>query len=235
LANGTQTPIKSQICRYLDGQDLFNSDVEPEDLMAVYTTQEIENLFEGGLLSCVSSTVKTVDRYITLTCEDGSGDIDVSALLGLELDIYANYIYVDPSVSKIKMTSYGGADVVVSSQENGYTTDEYLGLFKGHSADAYSGTLMYFAGDVYLFLDSGSGKLIPQGFYYVSTSGHPNGISLTALANNPMNYTVSEEELARYSIYINKETGKLSDAYVDTGLEDSSASALGGFSGGKVE
>ena len=50
-----------------------------------------------------------------------------------------------------------------------------------------------------------------------------------------MNYTVSEEELARYSIYINKETGKLSDAYVDTGLEDSSASALGGFSGGKVE
>lgn len=234
LASGSQTPIKSQICRYLDGQNLFDSSVESQDLMAVYTTQEIENLFEGGLLSWVSSTVKTVDRYITLTCKDGSGDIDVSALLGLELDIYANYIYVDPSVAKIKMTSYGGADVVVSSQENGYTSEEYLGLFKGHSADAYSGTLMYFAADVYLFLDSGSGKLIPKGFYYVPASD-PDGISLTELAENPMNYTVSEEELARYSIYINKETGKLSDAYVDTGLEDSSASALGGFSGGKVE
>jgi hypothetical protein len=54
------------------------------------------------------------------------------------------------------------------------------------------------------------------------------------LADNPNNYRIDPDELKEYSIYINDD-GTLSNAYVDTGLEDNNSPAVGGFSGGSIE
>ena len=206
--------------------------------MATYNPSELENL--SGLFT---NTIKTVDRYVSLKSDSGDDSIDLGSLVGASLKIYANYIYVDPSVREISLTGAalisGDMDIYISSQESGYTTKEYLGLFQTHSADTYSGTLLYFANQVdikykqyWLIFPVTKTKTIAPGFYYIAAD--PNGTGLSKLADNPNTYLVAAEDLKDYSIYINPD-GSLSNAYVDTGIEDNSSVGVGGFSGGNME
>ncbi len=234
ISDSGTTPMSSQICRYDSGTNLLGGS-KNQSLMAEYSTTEIERLFSGGL-SGLASTVKTVDRYVSLKADEGNNTIDIGALAGIELDIYANYIYVDPSVTAIKMSSLFSSDVKISSQESGYTTHEYLGIFKGHSAETYTGTLLYFANTVnitYGNLFGGSKTVsIAPGFYWMAATD--SGTSLSVLAENPSAYEVNPEILKDYSVYINPD-GSLSNAYVDTGLLDNNNATAGGFSGGSME
>ena len=232
-SSGGTTVYKPQISRYEDGADLFDPDTAPIELMAEYTTDEINGLFSNGIFSWLSSAVKIVDRYIALKpSSSGTGVIDIYAALNLDLDIYTNYLYVDPAVTTIRLDSaINNISFTISSQENGYTTDEYLGWFKGHSADAYSGTLMYFGGQVEIVVENRVVNTIPKGFYYVPASD-ADGVALTDF--DWAAHTIDPEMLQQYSIYIDPYTGKINDAYVDTGLEDSSPN-MGGFSGGMIE
>lgn len=228
---GTIT-MPTQICRYDNGTNLLGNATNMS-LMAEYTTSEIENLFENGFISSIlGSTVKTVDRYVSLKADNASGTIDIDSWLsGSQLDIYANYVYVDSSVKKINMSSwFGGNDIRVSSQESGYTTQEYLGIFKGHSAETYTGTILYFSGSVQINLGR-STKTVAPGFYWIQATD--NGTSLAELADNPADHAIDPEELKDYSIYINPD-GSLSNAYVDTGLLDNNSVGAGGFSGGSM-
>lgn len=242
IVSGDTTNVERQICRYDDGANLFSA--TPQPLTAPYTTSEIQNLFS----SWIASTVKTVDRYITLSCKDGSGSLNVGSLTTCELDIYANYIYVDPSVTKINVSGYFGSDLRISSQESGYTTNEYLGLFKDNSAESYSGTLVYLGTDVAFtyregLFEGSRTKTIKKGFYYVYSKD--NGTSLKDLATNLFEgdnlndnvdkkpYRIDPSSLKNYSVYIDSE-GNISNAYVDTGIWDNTNTGLGGFSGGNV-
>lgn len=230
-------PVTSQICRYDDGTDLF-SGAQNQPLMATYTPTEIENLSTAFS----SKTIKTVDRYVSLKSDSGNSRIDLGSLTGATLKIYANYIYFDPSVTGINLSGaalVSNSDVLISSQESGYTTKEYLGLFQTHSADTYTGTLLYFANRVdikytqyWLIIPVTRTKSVAPGFYYIPATA--DGTSLSKLADNPDEYRIEPDSLKDYSIYINPD-GTLSNAYVDTGIEDNSSVGVGGFSGGNME
>ena len=234
IINGeVTTPVQKQICRYENGTNLLGQ-AENMSLTAEYTTREIEDLFNNGFVSSIfGSTVKTVDRYVSLKADNDDGVVNIDSwITGSHLDIYANYVYIDSSVKEFNMSSWlGGSDIRISSQESGYTTQEYLGIFKGHSAESYTGTILYFADSVRINL-GGSTKTVSPGFYWLDATD--NGTSLTVLADNPNNYRIDPDELKEYSIYINDD-GTLSNAYVDTGLEDNNSPAVGGFSGGSIE
>lgn len=237
ISNGATTQIASQICRYDHGTDLLGGATNMA-LMAEYTTSEIENLFKSGIFGdswlggLLGSTVKTVDRYVSLKADNDDGAINVSSrFTGNQLDIYANYVYIDSSVKEINLTSRSGSnDIRISSQESGYTTFEYLGIFKGHSAETYTGTILYFSGTVTINCGSGPKQVAP-GFYWINATD--KGTSLSVLADNPADYRIDPAELKDFSVYINPD-GSLSNAYVDTGLLDDSSVGAGGFSGGNM-
>ena len=69
---------------------------------------------------------------------------------------------------------------------------------------------------------------IPAGFYYVPAD--PDGVSIRDLKK----YAITAESLKDIAVYIDPETGALSNAFVDTGIFDNTSSSLGGFSGGNV-
>jgi hypothetical protein len=238
----------SQICRYDHGTDLLANAADKQTLIATYTTKMIEDLFTGGL-SGLASTVKTVDRYVSIKPVGDNTTIDLSALLSVNLDIYANYVYFDPDVTRINLTSFLNSDVTISPQEDGYTTYEYLGLFQTHSAESYSGTILFFGSDLVVDFPSGSDVTIKQGFYRVTS-----GISLSDFRNQANiggagskieaillfewdgeQRRAGIEKLRNYSVYIDPTTGEFDDAYVDTGLDSNESGGLGGFSGGKVQ
>ena len=247
----SQIPMQQQICRYDDGTNIFG-DASPEELTVRYTTSEIEDLFsQGSIIGSLSgSGVKIIDRYISISCDNGSS-MDIGSLIGSDkLSIYTNYIHFDDSIKEIKFSSgLGGSssDVVISSQESGYNDTEYLVYFQNNSPEKYKGTLLYFEGKTKLKISAWFGISnkevdISEGFYYIYAT--TNGTSLTALTDlftgtdlsentEQKPYRVDPADLAKYSIYVN-EDGTLSDAYVDTGLEDNDMSAVGGFSGGNM-
>jgi len=84
---------------------------------------------------------------------------------------------------------------------------------------------------------------IPSGFYYIPASDE--GTSLKVLADIPSGvygtindtdkvHRINPNDLSKYSVYINKETGAMSDAFVDTGLIGNSDLGESGFSGGNM-
>ena len=250
-SSGATTPMQKQICRYDNGTDIF-SDASAEELTVKYTTSEIEDLFSQGSTwgSVTGSGVKIIDRYISISCDDGNG-IDIGSWIGSDrLSIYTNYIHFDDSIKEIKFSSgIGGSssDIVISSQESGYNDSEYLVYFQNNSPEKYKGTLLYFEGNTKLKISAWFGWQskevnISKGFYYIYAT--TNGTSLTALTDlftgtdltqntSQKPYRVDPASLAEYSIYVN-EDGTLSDSYVDTGLEDNNSTAVGGFSGGNM-
>lgn len=220
--------IKQQICRYEDGVDIFPEAENMQPLMVTYTTSDVNGWFDNPF----GKTVKMVDRYVSLERDGTNNDIKISALVTNKLNIYANYIYFD--IGKIQVDTLGSSsDVIIHSQESGYSDKEYLGLFTEHTGESHGGTLLYFAGQTTLkFGYFSEGKTIAPGFYHIpATAG---GTSLSKLADNPDSFKVLPEELKDYSIYINAD-GSLSNAYVDTGLFDNNSVGFGGFSGGSVK
>lgn len=229
------TSVDKQICRYDNEADLFNN-AEVQPLMVTYYTDEIEDLSKNGVGSGVFTTVRTVDRYISLACPEGKDTLKMGALLGKNYDIYANYIYVDPTLKKIDLTGLFAGEIRINSQESGYTEQEYLGLFKDNTAETYAGTLIYTKNGFsvtysYLFgRYTKYTKNIQPGFYYISAVD--GGTSISSLVDKT---PLTEADLEAMSIYIDA-NGNLSNAYVDTGLYDNSGSGLGngGFSGGNM-
>lgn len=233
MNNGLATQILKQICRYENGTNLL-SQVESMPPAVEYTTSEIDNLFTNGLVSSDSDPiVKIVDRYVSLTADKADGNIStMSWLVGSELHINANYVYFDSSVKEIDMSHwFEGSDIRISSQESGYSPQEYLGYFKGNSAESYNGTILYFSSTVRINLGD-SVRTVSPGFYWIDATD--DGTSLTILANNPQNYKIAPEALKNHSIYINPD-GSLGNAYIGTGLEGVNSATVGGFSGGSIE
>lgn len=233
-------PAKKQIVRYDDkdsGVDLFTKSTDTKELIIVYTPEEVEELFNNGIISSLSSSVKIVDRYVSIEPTGNKNtSIDLAALLNAELDIYANYVYFSPKVTNISIESWLNADIRVNSQESGYTTQEYLGIFRRYSGDSYSGTILYFGADT--TLNGNRNQTIKQGFYWVAAT--KDGTSLSKLvgitqANEKPNEIefLTPEELSSMSVYI-KTDGSINNSYVDTGLADNESTGLGGFSGGSV-
>ena len=230
-------PAKKQIVRYDDGVDLFTKSTDTKDLVTEYSTSEIETLFTTSIISSLSSSVKFVDRYVTIVPSGTNKSIDLQALLNAELDIYANYVYFSPDVTNISVQSWLNGDIRVNSQESGYTTQEYLGIFRRYSGDSYSGTILYFGADT--TLNGNRNQTIKQGFYWVAAT--KDGTSLSKLVGITNANEIPEqieyltpEELANMSVYISPRDGSISDSYVDTGLADNESTGLGGFSGGSV-
>lgn len=252
LSNGQDAcdPKKPQICRYDNGANLFVS--SEQALMTPYTIKEIEDLrdgISGGIFwdqSSDKSTVKMVDRYVYLFAEEGGdGKLELHANDRMNLQIYANYVQIAPSVTHISVTCDNdpwdlvndeGSYVMICSQEYGYSSTEYLGFFTVHSQESYSGTLLRLEGDLTVTYNRDGRyeevtKVIPKGFYYISAKDS-DGVTLREIAENPTAYEVDPTTLPDYAVNM-KPNG--SNAYVDTGLWGSGSGGASGFSGGSVQ
>ncbi len=238
------------IRRIKDGFDFFNGTDVPEDtLMVTYTTDDISKT-DNWLFNNAAS-IKTTDRYITVS----EATLDATAF-NKSIWIYSNYIYF-PNLTEIKMTREVaglGTRFCINSQESGYTTNEYMGLFNQHTAENYNGTLVYFGKDV--IIKNGTFIIkeyeIPKGFYFIKAKPadqNGSGRSITELCSakeltsedlskeenkDATVWKVPIEELANYSIYID-ENGNLSNSYVDTGLFGNNTIGGGNFTGGNTQ
>ena len=235
LTNGSVVvTMPTQICRFSDNTDLFANDLplQKQPLTAEYKPSEIEALFKKQHILDFQwfKTVKIVDRYIELKPEtDGETSINLGARLKGELDLYTNYLYVDPKITTINMTG-GSNDIVINSHESGFTEQEYLGIFKGHTGDSYSGTILYFKNGLTVNYSGGKQVVINPGFYYIDAVN--NGVALSDF--NSKAVLIPESSLKDIAVYIDPNTGKISDSYIDTGLDDNESVGIGGFSGGTV-
>ena len=230
VLSGTNKPlIDPQICRYDSGADLFaGADMRP--LQASYTTDEIE-----GKLSSIIPTIRIIDRYV-----DISGDALTlyNFVFPGELQLYSNYISFDSSVTEITLSNTRDG-ITFSSQETGYTSNEYLFLFKNSTAEEYNGTLIHFESDVTIkiisysgFIPSVSTHTVAAGFYAVPSGETRNILDFNnSDAANPI-MKLDDDELLKYSSVI-KEDGSMESAYVDVGFK-TDASVAGGFGGGTV-
>lgn len=245
-------PVGPAICRYENDRDLFTA--EAQSLMVPYTTAELE----GMLQKDTTIQAKTVDRYVTISCDDGSKSLSKSRNgVGFELNMFANYIYIDSTVERINLSAAGSifgatheADFRINSQESGYTAYEYLGLFTTHSAESYAGTLVYVKNNLPISCNVSTGDwwnpyskkqgTIEAGFYFIPAT--EDGISLTELRNGVVSptpvegkpYKVGLESLKNFSVVINTDGSLSSNAFVDPGIYDNTSTGLGGFSGGNV-
>lgn len=228
--------VPALICRYPSPTDLFKAyDTGAEqDLTALYQVSDLNDAFDDAL------NIKTVERYIEIT---GSETLKVPGyIVSRDLNLYANYISFDTSVSKILLAKglYGGAtgDLFINTQESGYTEQEYLSFFKTTSADNYNGTILNIKNPAGLTVINGLTELsrdrytLPNGCYIVWAED--SGTSIYEIAkdvvtNPESKFRIKTEDLKKYaeSIEDNK-------AYVDAGLEDTGG-VTGGFGGGSVK
>lgn len=216
-ADKTTAAETAKICRYdgtvsingstYTGVDLFAAP-EVQPVMVSYTAQEIEAAIQNE-----TASVGITDRYITLSSNDGKLKID-KFLTGVKIDIRANYIHIDSTVTTIDLTpminlgwSFTPADIEVSSQESGYSNIEYLGLFNSifSSTESYSGTLIYveanslqikYMKSTYIGYVTSSATL-NKGFYYFYATD--TGTSLTKVDGGLLVYNsnaTTPEELA---------------------------------------
>lgn len=235
--------VSRQICRYDSGTNLFTG--EEQELMVTYPISTINGWFAKEGDAWYEDNLRyvgIVDRYMSI-----AGDLPTftaDSFWGSRLDIYSNYIYIDPAVQSIVDKGEG---IMIHSQENGYEDDEYLFLFADES-DVYSGTIIYIAPDT-----PGGGEgdgilvnntFISSGFYYIFAS--EDGTSISALANAlPLGTTIEEamsqrkpfkvdpETLSAYSVYVLRD-GSLSNAYANTFIENTGGTG-GAFGVATVE
>lgn len=229
VLSGTNKPlIDPQICRYDSGADLFAGAVM-RPLQASYTTDEIEN----ALLSIVP-TITIIDRYVDIS---GSSLTLYNFVFGFipfeaDMNLYSNYVSFDSSIEKLYVPSNFRDGLMIGSQETGYTSNEYLFLFKYSTAEEYNGTLIHFESDVKVYAGVSYHHTIDAGFYAVPSGETRNILDF----NNPESAKyvakLDDDDLLKYSSVI-KEDGSMDSAYVDTGFE-TDASVTGGFGGGTV-
>ena len=218
LSNSSKFLIDPQICRYESGTDLFNGAVI-QPLQASYTTSEIEDQ-----LSSLLPTITIIDRYVDIS---GSSLTLYNIILEADIYLYSNYIAFDSSLTRITVPALIRDGLTFSSQETGYTENEYLFLFKTSTAEEYNGTLIHFESDVDVYKGLRKSHTIEAGFYAV-----PAGETANVLDLNKTIMPLEPEELLEYSSVIDKH-GSMDSAYVDTGFETDD-SVEGGFGGGSV-
>lgn len=243
-------PYSKTINRIKDGFDFFSGTDVPEDsLMVTYTTDDISKT--DNWLFDQAASIKTTDRYITISEEKMN-----AVAFNKSIWIYSNYIYF-PNLTEIRISNdyvFLGTRFYINSQESGYTTNEYMGLFNQHTAENYNGTLVYFGNDVTVKTGIISIKenKITKGFYFIKAKPadqNGSGRSITELFSakeltsedlskeenkDATVWKVPIEELAKYSIYID-ENGNLSNSYVDTGLFGNNTIGGGSFTGGNTQ
>ena len=240
---GDGIKVNADIFRYKTGTNLFTVDLTEEEedgadaakqqLRVSYDTSDFMEAFEDAY------HLHTVERYMDIT-ESVQLDMPIERALfefpvERHLNLYSNFISFDESVTEIKLGEHDGilavyqSDIIINTQESGYTEKEYLGFFRTNSADTYNGTILQVKGDKVTISRGSTSYALENGFYFVGAV--TDGTSL---------FDVAKEYEADGSHYItNKEmleyAQSLSDnhAYVDTGLETSEMSA-GGFGGGSV-
>ena len=246
VAPGDGIKVSADIFRYKTGTNLFTVDLTEEEedgadaakqqLRVSYDTAAFMDAFEDAY------HLHTVERYMDIT-ESVQLDMPVKwfgAWFEYHLNLYSNFISFDESVTEIKLGEHVSevfgyeihtyeSDIIINTQESGYTEKEYLGFFRTNSADTYNGTILQVKGDKVTISRGSTSYDLGNGFYFVKAE--TDGTSL---------FDVAKEYEADGSHYItNKEmleyAQSLSDnhAYVDTGLETSEMSA-GGFGGGSV-
>ena len=244
VAPGDGIKVNADIFRYKSGTDLFSADLTEEEedgadaaqqqLRVSYDTADFMEAFEDAY------HLHTVERYMDIT-ESVKLDMPVKwvGLTPVEhhLNLYSNFISFDESVTEIELGEYVSefigielhtyqSDIIINTQESGYTEEEYLGFFRTNSADTYNGTILQVKGDKIVISRGSQSHELKEGFYYVEAQ--TDGTSLFEIAENADDHYITNEEMLEYA-------QSLSDnhAYVDTGLETSEMSA-GGFGGGSV-
>ena len=242
--SGFPTTMPAQICRYENGTDLFRSSPEAskEDLRMEYDVDTINSSFNS---EAINATI--VERYMHLYGQSTDTLSIGRNWIKCKLQLYSNYISFDSSIKKINVDagftsngflnfSYDRSELILNSQETGYTSDEYLYLFTTSAADTYTGTLVYFEDDVKVVYPNKIGRddeyTISKGFYYIPAGGK----NFLAIENGQCvlsKYHISKEDVVKYSKYIDPNTGSMNSAYVDTGFETDDATT-GGFGGGRV-
>ena len=246
IVSPSQTEIsthKAQICRYEDPKDRNGNQLgvnlfanpQTEMLMVNYTPDEISRMLYG-----VVASSKIVERYVSVFSQDNTPTTITSLAGGVKLEIDANYITFGANVEQVYFIALD-ADIIIDSQESGYTSNDYLYFFTHHSAEAYSGTILYVQNDLKITIDIPLSSRwdkeyeLEKGFYYIPSGG----TSLKTVAADYYEngedsiYWIDEDELSDYAVFVDK-NGNISDAFVDTGLYDSNAT-LGGFKGGAVQ
>jgi len=254
--------MKAQICRYeADATNLFVNAEGSQSLTVKYDAGTVSSIFASSNKGLVM-----VDRYISmqgnnLTAKAADG---ISLVIYKNMSIYTNYLEFSNSLNTIVVNNYLGGwaiipilphygDIHINSQESGYTTEEYLGLFRVHSAESYNGTLIRFQNDTNVYIwetavGDATGEFleppykIPKGFYYVPATD--SGTSLLQIAkdihagkttgngSSKVEY-IPDDQLSKYSITINKD-GSTSQSWVDTGILNG-AGTEAGFGGGTVK
>lgn len=252
--DGIDVPLatmEAQICRYPDGTNLFAAPESNEKLMVVYTTNAIQSHFDEG----ATNDLKVVDRYVSIIPGAKTNIVANQSFWGgwsgtKEMQIYTNYLHIGSKenadgsktpVSEIQISDINlvlarwKTDILINTQESGYTEKEYLGLFKWNTAESYNGTLIYVENDVKVTRITASGsqtKWWYKGFYHVgATTG---GTSLWTIVNNPSIYKITDQKVEEMQVVIDPETGKIDDAYVDTGIMNGQGMQAG-FGGGTVK
>lgn len=245
VAPGDGIKVNADIFRYKSGTDLFSADLTEEEedgadaaqqqLRVSYDTADFMEAFTDAY------HLHTVERYMDIT-ESVKLDMPIEKFLfsvpvERHLNLYSNFISFDESVTKIELGEYTASafgyelysfesDIIINTQESGYTEEEYLGFFRTNSADTYNGTILQVKGDKIVISRGSQSYELENGFYYVEAQ--TDGTSLFEVAKNADDHYITNEEMLEYA-------QSLSDnhAYVDTGLETSEMSA-GGFGGGSV-
>ena len=233
-----------QICRYSNGANLFAN--QPlMSIMVPYTAKEIMDLNPKA----DNSGIMIVDRYIELSADSAQPSLTLAQAKTMNVNVYSNYIHITNSVSAIDITTNqktGKSGFILNSQEYGYSSNEYMGLFIVPAGEAFSGTLLRIdgygnTGKLQVMADGfDSPKPIPRGFYFVPATDEGTPISAIAQAieandGDPTKtaYWVSEDKLREYAVIIDNES---SSTYVDTGLWGSGGTgAFSNFYGGTVE
>ena len=118
------------------------------------------------------------------------------------------------------------------SQETGYTSNEYLFLFKNSTAEEYNGTLIHFESDVDVYTGASYHHTVEAGFYAVPSGETRNILDFNNPDSDKYVEKLDDDDLLKYSSVI-KEDGSMESAYVDTGFK-TDASDAGGFEGGSV-
>lgn len=245
-----------QISRFEHGTNLFG-DLTPESVIVTYKDEELEDLMPDGILSWLSATLQTVDRYVSIVpAGEDKGTINIGSLLNVKLKLFANYVYFDERIETINTSALSDdSDVYFGAQETGYTSIEYLGLFTYHTSDSYTGTIIYVGNPdgIEIKYNGRTQFVIPHGIYRVengtrlSDFGNSKNLSYDGSTkieiilkfadkiSNSERYQAGIKKLGNLSVYIDPKDGIYDETFVETGLDVNAFGGAAGFSGGTVE
>lgn len=256
--------IDANVYRYSSNSDLLGGAIGESDLVINYSVDTLHSRLQR-ILSADRTDIQ--DRYVRFS---GTGNstlqIKDSELFGLfsssptNVYIYTNFWSIE-GITKIDLSA--GSNILnknpsvikLNTLENGYDTAEYLGLFKGDTAESYQGVMLHCANAVEIVHKSGnvtidkglyfissevlsdksSDKYVGDNFYELAKSIRADENAVKNGTKNEYGYRVNEQWLYENAAYISLD-GKLNNSYVDSDLlGGGSGSGMTGFSGGGLQ